>query len=179
MLRKDGRAAGGDPRSGRRASGALESAVLDVLWAAGAPLSAGEVRERLAAVPSGAGGSGGSGGTELSYSTVVTILSRLHEKKALVREPDGRAFRYAPVADAAGLAARRLSAMLDSAPDRAAVLSRFFEELSDRDEQMLRELLDHRSADRVGGDSATAVRGLPAPAADLDGPADSASASPA
>lgn len=129
-----------DPDSGiaagpgsRRAAGQLESAVLAVLWEVGRPLSAGEVRDRLHR--------DGAGSAELSYSTVVTILTRLHEKKSLSRQRDGRAFRYAPVADRAGLAARRLSALLDQSPDREAVLSRFVADLSDRDEQLLRGLL--------------------------------------
>src|SRR6266536_923446 len=81
------------------------------------------------------------GARELSYSTVVTILSRLHAKKALERWRDGRAFRYAPVADEAGLAARRLAAMLDKEPDRQAVLSRFVADLSESDEALLRRVL--------------------------------------
>ena len=124
-------------RATRRAHGTLESAVLAVLWGAGAPLSPGEVRERLA-------GPAPDGGDELAYTTVVTILTRLHDKGALSRERDGRAYRYAPVADEAGLAARRLAAMLDAAPDRRAVLSRFVEDLGDHDEQLLRGLLDAR-----------------------------------
>ena len=116
----------------RRGAGELEAAVLSVLWQAGRPLSPGEVQQALA---------GQAGAAELSYSTVVTILSRLHAKKALERRRDGRAFRYAPVADEAGLAARRLAAMLDKEPDRQAVLSRFVADLSGSDEQLLRGLL--------------------------------------
>jgi predicted transcriptional regulator len=121
----------------RRAHGTLESAVLTILWDAGRPLSPGEVREHLAKHTR-------EGADELAYTTVVTILTRLHDKGALSRERDGRAFRYAPVADEAGLAARRLTAMLDAAPDRRAVLSRFVEDLGDHDEQLLRLLLDAR-----------------------------------
>src|SRR5258708_27854595 len=107
-----------DPRpSPRRGAGELEAAVLSVLWAAGRALSPGEVQQALT-------GQAGAPGPELSYSTVVTILSRLHAKKALARRRDGRAFRYAPVADEAGLAARRLAAILDKEPDRQAGLSR-------------------------------------------------------
>ena len=130
----------GDGPAGRRARGALESAVLAILWQAGVPLSPAEVRERLAAHRGG----DDADAEELAYSTVVTILTRLHEKNALSRARDGRAFRYAPVADEAGLAARRLSALLDQAPDRDAVLSRFVEDLTDRDERILRELLGAR-----------------------------------
>jgi len=122
----------------RRASGALESTILTILWEAGEPLSPSQVRERLAA-------SGDSGLNDLAYTTVVTILTRLHEKNALTRQRDGRAFRYAPVADEAGLAARRLSAMLDQAADRHAVLSSFVNDLSDTDEQLLRALLGART----------------------------------
>lgn len=128
-----------DDRGPRRGAGELESAVLAVLWDAGEPLSPGQVRDRLA---SGEGG-------DLAYSTVVTILSRLHEKGALARTRDGRAFRYTPAADKAGLAARRLSALLDRVPDREAVLSRFVEDLSDGDEALLRSLLAERQ-DRGG-----------------------------
>lgn len=121
-----------DPQPPRRGAGELEAAVLSVLWQAGRPLSPGEVQQVLA---------GQAGAPELSYSTVVTILSRLHAKQALDRRREGRAFRYAPVADEAGLAARRLAAMLDKEPDRQAVLSRFVADLSGSDEQMLRDLL--------------------------------------
>ena len=119
--------------SGRRAAGALESAVLEVLWHASAPMSPGEVRERLTRTDAAA--------AVLSYSTVVTILTRLHEKGSLSRERDGRAYRYAPVSDEAGLAARRLSQLLDRSPDREAVLSRFVADLSEQDEDLLRSLL--------------------------------------
>jgi len=121
-----------DPQPPRRGAGELEAAVLSVLWQAGRALSPGEVQQALTRQP---------GAAELSYSTVVTILSRLHAKKALERRRDGRAFRYAPVADEAGLAARRLAAMLDKEPDRQAVLSRFVADLSGGDEQLLRGLL--------------------------------------
>jgi predicted transcriptional regulator len=122
-----------DPRAPlRRGAGELEAEVMSVLQAAGQPLSPGAVQRRLA---------GGPSGRQLAYTTVVTILSRLHAKKALDRRRDGRAFRYAPVADEAGLAARRLAAMLDKEPDRQAVLSRFVADLSESDEALLRRVL--------------------------------------
>lgn len=133
----------------RRAAGALEAAVLGVLWDAAAALSPGEVREVLGRSDSAAGA--------LSYSTVVTILTRLHEKGSLSRERDGRAYRYAPVADEAGLAARRLSQLLDRSTNREAVLSRFVADLSERDEELLRSLLGEPI-------SADASNGIPAAA---------------
>ena len=80
-------------------------------------------------------------GGGLAYTTVVTILSRLHGKKVLDRRKAGRAFLYAPVADEPGLAARRMAQMLDAEPDREAVLARFVSGLSGTDEELLRRML--------------------------------------
>lgn len=101
--------------------------MLTTLWSAREPLTAGEVQRELAGA--------------LAYSTVVTILSRLHGKGVLERHPQGRAYAYAPVADEAGLAARRMRQVLDSERDRQEVLSRFVSDLSESDERLLRSLL--------------------------------------
>lgn len=111
----------------RRAAGELENAVLGLLHAAGTPLSPGAVRERL--------------GGDLAYTTVVTILSRLHAKGVLERARAGRAYLYAPVADEPGLAARRMANVLAEEPDREAVLARFVSSLSRSDEELLRRML--------------------------------------
>ena len=111
----------------RRAAGELAAKVLDILHAAHEPLSPGAVRDRL--------------GGDLAYTTVVTILSRLHAKGVLYRERAGRAYRYAPVADEPGLAARRMASVLAAEPDREAVLARFVSGLSDEDEQALRRMI--------------------------------------
>jgi predicted transcriptional regulator len=123
MNMDDGPADGG----ARRAAGELESAVLGLLHAAGTPLSPGAVRERL--------------GGDLAYTTVVTILSRLHAKGVLERARAGRAYLYAPVADEPGLAARRMASVLAEEPDREAVLARFVSSLSRSDEELLRRML--------------------------------------
>ncbi|MFG1708625.1 BlaI/MecI/CopY family transcriptional regulator [Nonomuraea sp. M3C6] len=113
---------------GRRPGGALEAEVLAVLRkAAPRALTPGEVRTAL--------------GGALSYSTVVTTLSRLHDKDVLVRTPRGRAFAYTPAADEPGLAARKMRQVLENEPDREAVLSRFVDDLAAGEEQLLRRLL--------------------------------------
>jgi predicted transcriptional regulator len=111
----------------RRGVGELEGLVLGILQAAAEPLSPAAVRERLSG--------------DLAYTTVVTILSRLHAKGVLDRERIGRAFRYTPVADEPGLAARRMARVLAAEPDRAAVLARFVSGLSEEDEQALRRMI--------------------------------------
>ena len=132
-----------DHGSQRRGAGELESEILAILRASGRPLSPGEVRRQLAAAQQ----------AELSYSTVVTIVSRLHVKGLLTRERAGRGFAYRPV-DEASLAARQMSHALDGT-DRGAVLSRFVSELSGRDARVLRQLLagdQERPADEAGRD---------------------------
>ncbi|MCW2912238.1 MAG: CopY family transcriptional regulator [Actinomycetia bacterium] len=111
---------------GRRAAGALAAEVLSVLQSAERALTPGEVTERL--------------GGDLAYSTVVTTLSRLHAKGTLTRTRRSRAYAYAPVADAAGMAARRMRQVLEGEPDRDAVLTRFVGELAPRDEALFRRL---------------------------------------
>ncbi|WP_127508924.1 BlaI/MecI/CopY family transcriptional regulator [Actinoplanes solisilvae] len=118
--------AGEDQDSGRRRSGALESEILGVLQKADGPLTPRDVLLRLSG---------------LSYSTVVTILTRLHTKGILARYREGRAFRYAPLTDSASLAAERMSAALDTESDHASVLRRFVDKLEPGDEELLRSFL--------------------------------------
>ena len=120
--------------SDRRGAGELAGEVLGILQAAGQPLSPADVRARL--------------GGDLAYTTVVTIMSRLHAKGVLDRERAGRAFRYSPVADEPGLAARQMASVLAAEADREAVLARFVSSLSDQDEQALRRML---GSDDAGG----------------------------
>jgi predicted transcriptional regulator len=123
-----------DRMSDRRGAGELAGEVLGILQAAGEPLSPADVRARL--------------GGDLAYTTVVTILSRLHAKGVLDRERAGRAFRYSPVADEPGLAARQMASVLAAEADREAVLARFVSSLPDEDERALRRML---GLDGAGG----------------------------
>ncbi|MFD5770102.1 BlaI/MecI/CopY family transcriptional regulator [Streptomyces sp. NPDC127049] len=111
----------------RRGQGELEAQVLAAVRAAGRPVTAGAVREVL--------------GGGLAYTTVITILTRLHAKGAVARERAGRSFEWTAVADEAGLAALRMRRLLDGEGDREAVLTRFVTTLPASDEQLLRELL--------------------------------------
>ncbi|MEV6303281.1 BlaI/MecI/CopY family transcriptional regulator [Actinoplanes sp. NPDC051861] len=113
--------------SPRRPAGALESEVLRVLVAADEPLTPRDVLDRLA--------------SPLSYSTVVTILTRMHVKQRVARYREGRSFRYAPLTDEASVAAERMSAALGTGTDRATVLRRFVAGLQPGDEELLRQLL--------------------------------------
>ncbi|WP_406132204.1 BlaI/MecI/CopY family transcriptional regulator [Streptomyces sp. NBC_00989] len=125
------------PRSGRRARGELESGVLAALYGAGEPQTARQVRDRL---PGG-----------LAYTTVLTILSRLHDKGMLVRHRAGRGYAYAPARDEATHTAERMRSLLEHGSDREAVLTRFVSELSAQDEQLLQRLLSGHDRPRHTG----------------------------
>lgn len=111
----------------RRAPGALEQAVLSQLAAADRPLTPGEVSRGL--------------GDDLAYTTVMTVLARLAEKGVLHREKVGRGFTYALSVDSAGQAATAMHDVLQSRPDRAAVLRQFLDGLSEADGTLVRQLL--------------------------------------
>lgn len=127
----DDRQPGGAAPVPRRRAGELSRLVLEALQRAGRPLTPGEVQDRLA--ESGAGA--------LAYTTVVTILSRLHEQGIAERSRTGRAYAYSAVGGRTELTARRMRRLLDADGDRAGVLASFVGGLSTRDERVLRELL--------------------------------------
>jgi predicted transcriptional regulator len=111
----------------RRPPGELESGVLAALWAAGEPLTPGQVQKALA--------------VSLARTTVTTILSRLYDKGTVTRRRSGRGYAYTPTEDAAGLTARRMHSEMEKENDRSAVLARFVSQLNNQDEQVLRDLL--------------------------------------
>ncbi|WP_410534828.1 BlaI/MecI/CopY family transcriptional regulator [Streptomyces sp. KL2] len=123
------------PRARRRGQGELEVQVLSALGQAPGPVDTAWVRERL--------------GGDLAYTTVITILTRLLAKGAVVREKSGRSFVWSPTADGAGLAALRMRRVLDGESDRQAVLASFVTSLPPGDERLLRELLER--AEEPGG----------------------------
>lgn len=118
----------GDANADRRPPGELEASVLATLWAAGGPLTPGQVQEAL--------------NTSHARTTVTTILTRLYDKGTVTRTRCGRGFAYLPTEDASGLTARRMHSELERNEDRGAVLSRFVSKLSEEDERILRALLD-------------------------------------
>lgn len=73
--------------------GPLERRVMGQLWAHG-PQTVGEI---LAALNAGRG-------RPLAYTTVMTILVRLHQKGYATRELEGRHFRYAAAVEESALA---------------------------------------------------------------------------
>ncbi len=117
----------------RRAPGTLEQEILVLLSAAEVALTPAEVRRGL--------------GGDLAYTTVMTVLRRLHDKGFVQRERVGRAYAYRWVADGSALAARAMGRLLDGVDDRVAVLARFVDELSAADSETLATLLQQADGD--------------------------------
>jgi predicted transcriptional regulator len=112
----------------RRRPGQLEAEVLAALWAADRPLVPGEVQATL--------------GGGLAYTTVMTILGRLHGKGLVTRVTQGRAFAYQPAQSTAAFTAERMRGLLEEVGDPADVLAHFVEGLDADEERVLRGLLD-------------------------------------
>ncbi len=93
--------------------GELEQAVMEVLWESPTALSVRDVQAALA------------GDRDLAYTTVMTVMDRLAKKGQLLRELDGRAWRYSPAHSWVELVTDEIVALLDtgSPEQRRAVLA--------------------------------------------------------
>lgn len=119
---------GGSEAGGRRRLGPLERAVMKVFWAEPDRwFTVRQVSERLDA--------------ELAYTTVMTLLTRLHGKGHLERQRDGRAWAYRPVFTRSEHAARAMTAALQESDDHADALLHFVEHLTPEDQLALRRRL--------------------------------------
>ena len=113
--------------SERRPKGALEQAVLAHLWSSGTACTPAEVRAAMAG--------------DLAYTTVLTILSRLHAKGLVSREPRGRGHAYRPVLMSPALAASRMVELLAHSSSRADALAGLAAHLDEADRATLRAAL--------------------------------------
>lgn len=99
-----------------------------VLWRSDGPLSPSDVQDRL--------------GTGLAYTSVATVLGRLHAKGLVERSSQGRRFVYRPAVTEAELGARSMGAVMETSSDRRALMTGFVGRLSKRDIDALRAILD-------------------------------------
>ncbi len=116
--------------------GHLEAAVMDVLWRATEPIRVRDVLDALAPQRTPA------------YTTVMTVLDNLHRKGWVVRQLDGKAYRYQPSRTREEAAAQALRDVLDAAGDAEAVLLHFAHSASKRELAVLRKALDARANKR-------------------------------
>lgn len=123
--------------------GPLEYACLSTLWRLGDG-SVGRVRDDL--------NSHRTGSEELAYTTVMTVLTRLHTKGILKRTKQGRGYTYAPSLTEAELVERLSKRAVDDLLARygniaVAQFASAIRDLSDQHVALLRELI----ADDEGG----------------------------
>lgn len=111
----------------RRADGELELEVLEILWSGRNPMTASVVRSSMSG--------------NLAYTSVATVLVRLWEKGLVKRRGEGRAYVYSPTLTREEWFAKRMAAVLNEAPNHAALLAGFVGKLSKRDLAELRRLL--------------------------------------
>jgi predicted transcriptional regulator len=120
--------------------GDLEASVLDVLWAAAGPIPVREVASKLKRRPA------------LAYTTVLTVLDRLHDKGFVSRDKDGRAFLYRPRISREALVGERAAhALGNKGPPQNAVLMAFLDSVESRDPEVLDRLADLIAARRSRG----------------------------
>lgn len=123
----------GMPTSTRSQFGDLERAVLDVLWSLdeGRSASVREVHNAIARE------------REVAYTTVMTVLDRMHDKKLVTRESEGRAFRYRARASRGDLTAEFMRATLTDigSSDKTGALVAFVSEASEAEREALRAAL--------------------------------------
>lgn len=119
-----------------RPFGELEAAIMELLWDAGASRLVRDVVSDLRPQ------------RPLAYTTVMTVLDNLHRKGWLIRELDGRAWRYAPAVSRQAYTAQLMNEALASSTDRAGALARFAEQIAAEDAETLARVLDEALAQR-------------------------------
>ncbi len=127
-----------EPTPGRSAEGLLgplEYAAMRALWAE-APVGVPRVLAELNA--------GRTSGEQLAYTTVMTVLSRLHHKGLVGRERRGRGYAYTPRFDEPALVEHLGRRAVDEVLQRygEVALAQFAAAIEDADEDLLRRLRD-------------------------------------
>lgn len=113
--------------------GSLETAVMDVVWKTGEPMT---VRDVLKSLPAS---------RDLAYTTVMTVLGNLHRKGMVVRATAGRAYSYVATSTRQEVAAASLREILDATDDPHSVLLHFASTASQEESDVLRDALARRS----------------------------------
>lgn len=109
--------------------GDLEAAIMDVVWAADAPLRVREVAGQL------------NRDRPLAFNTVQTVMDNLHHKGWLTRQKTGRAYLYVAERSREDYVASLLSEALAVASDPAATLVRLVENMDPAEIAQLRAAL--------------------------------------
>lgn len=128
-MSKRSRHAGKETAAKTRPLGDLETVVMGHLWSAETPLTVREVLQRIEREP------------PLAYNTVLTVVHNLYRKGFLVREREGRAFRYRPTKDRAEHTAELMHELLSDSGDTSVTLLRFLDHMDPAQVTRLRRAL--------------------------------------
>jgi predicted transcriptional regulator len=109
--------------------GDLEAAVMERLWSYHRAANVREVLDDLRQ------------DRELAYTTVMTVMDKLHRKGWLRRTRVGRAYLYEPVASREGYTARLMRDALGTSDNPAAALVQFLSDLTPPEIDALRAAL--------------------------------------
>lgn len=112
--------------------GSLEAKIMRAMWAHPGPQL--QVRDVLGLLDD-----------DLAYTTVMTVMNRLHEKGLLRRQRQGRAWSYRPAMSREAYAAATMAEALSVAENRTAALLHFVADLDGNEAAALRRLLGSAS----------------------------------
>lgn len=114
----------------RKPLGELETAVLSELWKSSEPLSVRDVLARVKRQPT------------LAYTTVLTVLDRLHDKGLVAREKEGKAFLYRPTVSRDVWLGEQAAYVLTSGegPPKSSVLMAFLDSAERADPALVEQL---------------------------------------
>ncbi|GAA1443919.1 hypothetical protein GCM10009617_19470 [Leifsonia poae] len=110
---------------------------MDTLWNSGTPVSANELRDKLA--------SSRGDGKGPALTTVLTVLSRLETKGFVERDRGTRPHLYFAALSRASHVADLMHEVLESSSDRTAALAHFVGSVDESEAETLRRLLSTRS----------------------------------
>ncbi|MFI6498997.1 BlaI/MecI/CopY family transcriptional regulator [Nonomuraea typhae] len=113
----------------KRGLGELESTIMDRMWSYHKPASVRDVLEDLRK------------DREIAYTTVMTVMDKLHTKGLLKRKPVGRAYVYEPVASKEAYTAELMRDSLAASGNQAATLVHFLERLTPEEASALEAAL--------------------------------------
>jgi predicted transcriptional regulator len=113
-----------------RQLGDLEAQVMDRIWRRGRPVLVRDIVEDLTAERT------------LAYTTVMTVMDKLHRKGWLRREPRGRAYIYEALASRESYTARLMRDAWATSDNQAVAFVHFLEQLSEEEARALRRALE-------------------------------------
>jgi predicted transcriptional regulator len=113
-----------------RQFGDLEATIMKRIWRRNCPVLVRDILEDLQTERA------------IAYTTVMTVMDKLHRKGMLRREPQGRAYVYEAVASRESYTARLMRDAWAISDNQAAAFVHFLEQLSASEAQALRAALE-------------------------------------